>query len=97
MAANTIRILDPFSPPRAAKGEAAARVGSMRGKTLGLLSNGWRSFDVMLAHIAGEAVQRQGVGAVVSRKNPNSASTTPKATMEELAANTDAVVVGVGH
>ena len=97
MAAGFIRVLDPVGDPRVAQAVMAARVATITGKALGLLSNGWRSFDAMVDRFSGLAVEKYEARETISRKNPNTANSTPRETMDELAAGSDAALVGVGH
>ena len=97
MTTGTIRVLDPVSEPKGDQSEPAKRLASLSGKALGLLSNGWRSFDDIVDRYAGLAVEKYEARETISRKNPNASSSTPKETMEELTAASDAALVGVGH
>ena len=97
MAAKRLRILDPVARPPAAGGEAAPRITTVAGAVVGLLSNGWRSFDAMTQSYAELAVEKYEAREAVIRPNPSASSGTPQDTMEELARRCDAVVVGIGH
>lgn len=96
MASGTIRILDPVSKPREQKQSLAPRLATISGKRLGVISNGWHSFDVMSGHMAELATAKHEAREVVYRKNPSAASATPKPEMDAIAA-TNAAIVGIGH
>ncbi|MCL0101505.1 hypothetical protein M1O29_00250 [Dehalococcoidia bacterium] len=96
MGTSTIRILDPGSDPLKEATAITPRVPTIGGKRLGLLSNGWRSFDHILKHYTELAKGKYEAGDVLTRKNPNASSGTPQPTLEELA-TVDAAVVGIGH
>ena len=96
MGTSTIRILDPKSDSLREATAMTERAPTISGKTLGLLSNGWRSFDNILDHYTVIAKEKYEAGEVLARKNPNASSSTPRPTLEELA-SVDAAVVGIGH
>ena len=96
MATRRIRILDPAGGSRQAAAGIAERASTVSGKVLGLLSNGWRSFDDLVERYGDLAKAKYEASGVVSRKNPNASSGTPKPTLEELV-TVDAAVVGIGH
>ncbi len=97
MASGTIRILDPVGAAREVEEGPAQRLRSVGGQGVGFISNGWRSWDVVVERYAELAVQKYEAREALSRKNPNASSGTPKDTMDELAARVEAVVVGIGH
>lgn len=97
MAPTMIRILDPVATAREVKEGPAPRVAAIGGRSVGMLSNGWRSWDVMLGRLSEIAVEKYEAREVLSRKNPNASSATPKDTMEELVSEVDAAIVGIGH
>ena len=97
MSTATIRILDPVGQPKQRDTGVTARPATLSGKVLGLLSNGWRSFDLIAERYASVAQGRHEVRDVLMRQNPSAASATPKQSMEELIQGSDAIVVGVGH
>ncbi len=97
MPAKRLRILDPVARPPDAGGEAAPRISTVAGAVVGLLSNGWRSFDAITKSYAELAVEKHEAREAVIRPNPSASSGTPQETMEELARRCDAVVVGIGH
>ena len=97
MPAKRLRILDPVAKPPAGDGDAAPRIPTVAGAVVGLLSNGWRSFDAITESYAALAVEKYEAREAVIRPNPSASSGTPQETMEELARRCDAVVVGIGH
>ena len=96
MGMGTIRIFDPVSKPREQREKLAPRVSTISGKSFGIISNGWRSFDVMAARYAELAIEKHEARESVYRKNPSAASATPTAAMDAIA-GTDAAIVGIGH
>ena len=97
MASGYVRVLDPVGKPREERAEMAARLATVSGKVLGLLSNGWRSFDAMTERFSDLALEKFEAREVICRKSPNAASGAPKETLDELASVSDAAIVGVGH
>ena len=48
------RILNPVAQPRSAAGAAMPLINDLAGKTVGILSNHWKSMDRMAARIAAQ-------------------------------------------
>ena len=67
----TIRVLDPTNESGPAKGEAAPRLDTLQGKTVGFISNG-KEGTARYFHHLGEALKaRYGVGKVVLETKSN--------------------------
>ena len=97
MAQGKISILDPTAPSNTQDSGLAPRVGGLGGGTLGLISNSWRSFDVVSNHIEQMAKERYEVREVMRTINPDVSSPTPKDTLNILIDKSDAAIVGMGH
>ena len=97
MATKRLRILDPVARPKPGSHDIAPRLTAVAGSVVGLLSNGWRSFDAMAKNYAEMAVGKHEARDVLIRGNPSASSGAPEHTMAELVQQCDAVVVGIGH
>ena len=97
MSVKTIKILDPTAPSRAAVAKMASRASGLGGSTLGIVSNLWRSFDIMAAHFEELAKDRYQVREVMRTINPNLANPILEDTLNALVAKSDAAIVGMGH
>lgn len=75
---------------------AAPRLDTLRGKTVGFVDNGWWSFGVTCADWQRALVEQHGVKRVVTRKKPSSTPLPPQE-IDKMAAEVDAVIVGLGN
>jgi hypothetical protein len=74
----------------------AARPGTLKGKTIGLLSNSKLNADAVLTEIGELLAQRYDVTAIVHRAKSNFSLPAPETTMQELISQCDVVLAGVG-
>ncbi len=74
----------------------APRLRSLDGQRLGLLSTGKRNCDALLAEIGALVGQRHRLTAVRSWSKPSVYRLSPIRRLEEIAAQCDAVVAGLG-
>lgn len=91
----SLRVLDPTSETEVTAIEAAPRLSSLQGKTVGLISNGKEGTDGFFAHLEKLLYQHFDVAKVVLRVKSNySAPAEPEIIAE--AVGWDAVVSGLG-
>jgi hypothetical protein len=74
----------------------AVRPGTLKGKTIGLLSNSKLNADAVLSAIGDLLSQRYEIAGVVHRAKPNFSLPAPDATFQELISQCDVVLAGVG-
>jgi hypothetical protein len=89
-------ILDPAGHVWEPVTGLAPRVTEFKGKTVGLLDDGIMQSGVVMARMGELLQEKYGVGEVVLRRKPNLSAPAPKAMFEELLAEADFIVVGVG-
>jgi hypothetical protein len=95
----TSAILDPtgLSSRETAPGlTLAARPTELTGVRVGLLENGKQNARRFLEDVADILRERYGAGAVTLRRKENFAQPAPGALVDELGAESDAVVIGIG-
>ncbi|MBI2865100.1 MAG: hypothetical protein HYX94_11120 [Chloroflexi bacterium] len=113
MSGSTILIVDPIGEPRISGLQLAPRPESLEGLTVGLVSNGWWSFNVVQHHYEELLKERCGVGDVVfvnvdsarikergfrRSDNPSQINGNLDAkSFEELASKCDVVINGLGN
>ena len=97
MSGGIIDILDPTGQPKEQTTGLAPRVQGLGGGTLGLITNSWRSFDLVAGHFEEMAKDRYEVREVMRTINPDVSSPTPKDTLNMLVDKADAAIVGMGH
>ena len=74
----------------------ADRPESLSGLRLGLLANTKRNAEQFLDEVGKLLVDRHGVTTVLARKKPDITNTAPEPILDDLRAECDIVVVGVG-
>jgi hypothetical protein len=91
-------VLSPEGKTRAAAVRVAAppRFVDLRGKTIGLLDNSKPNADKLGAHFAALLKERFGVARVVARRKISAQAGAPKEYLDELAAEADFVLSGLG-
>ena len=97
MSPKTVRILDPTAQSKTRDTGLSPRLDGLGGRSLGIISNAWRSFDAMAGFFQEMATDRYEVREVMRTVNPHLASATPEDTIVELVDRADAAVVGMGH
>ena len=90
-----------LSPEGKAKSSAAkiapvARFTSLQGKTIGVLDNSKPNADKLAERLAALLKERYGVAKVITRRKLTAQQGAPKQYIEELVAQTDFVLAGLG-
>jgi hypothetical protein len=89
------QVLDPTNESTPPLGQLAPRPGSLRGKTVGLISNGKEGTKGYFTHLDRMLRQEFGVANVVSRVKSNYSAPADGYIVTEIA-NWDAIVTGIG-
>ena len=89
------QVLDPTNESAPPLGQLAPRPGSLRGKTVGFISNGKEGTKGFFAHLDRLLRAEFGVAAVVSRTKSNYSAPADGYIVGEIT-NWDAVVTGIG-
>ena len=90
-----MRVLDPTFEEAAGGFATPPRLETLRGKKVGIISNGKEGTARFFAHMEAVLRTRYGVADVVQRVKGNLSAPAERAIMEE-AATWDAAVAGVG-
>ena len=90
-----IRVLDPTTEKAARAGRAAPRLDTLRGKTIGFISNGKEGTKGFFAHLEGMLREEHGVAEVVRRTKSNYSAPADGHIVAEIK-GWDAVVSGIG-
>ena len=95
----TSAILDPtgLSGKRTSVGlTLAPRRGDLSGVTIGLLENGKQNASRFLQDVADILRERYGAGEAKLRRKENFAAPAPAELIDQLSAESDLVVIGIG-
>jgi hypothetical protein len=90
-----LQVLDPTHEKAAPLGQCAPRLVSLRGKTVGIISNGKEGTKGYFAHLDRMLRQEFGVADVAIRVKSNYSAPADATIVGEIA-NWDAVVTGIG-
>jgi hypothetical protein len=90
-----IRVLDPTNEMKVAGIKAAERLSSLKGKTVGFISNGKEGTKAYFAHVDRMLREELGVGEVVWRTKSNYSAPADTHIVDEIR-EWHAVVTGVG-
>lgn len=91
-----IVILDPTARPQAAPAAAAKGVDTLRGKSVAILNNRWKSMD-LVAERFDEVLRREhGVREVLQRVIP-ATGPAPAAVLEEVGSRAEVAIVGLAN
>jgi len=91
----TIRVLDPTAGEPAATGQLAPRLPTLKGKTVGFISNGKVGTKGFFAHLDRLLREEHGVAQVVSRTKSNYSAPADARIVAEIK-SWDAVITGIG-
>ena len=91
----TFLVLDPTNERALPLGQMAPRPGSLRGKTVGFISNGKEGTKGFFAHLDRMLREEFGVAQVVSRTKSNYSAPADKHIADEIK-QWDAVISGIG-
>jgi hypothetical protein len=91
----TFQVLDPTSETTPPLNQLAPRPDSLRGKTVGFISNGKEGTKAYFAHLDRMLRQEFGVATIVSRMKSNYSAPADGYIVGEIA-NWDAVITGIG-
>jgi hypothetical protein len=91
----TLRVLDPTNEAKAAAAEAAPRLASLHGKTVGFISNGKEGTKGYFGHLERMLRDELGVAEVVWRTKSNYSAPADAYIVDDIK-RWHAVVAGVG-
>ena len=91
----TFRVLDPTPEKTAPLGQKAPRLDTLRGKTVGFISNGKEGTKAFFDHLEDVLRNDYGVANVVLRTKSNYSAPAPAAIVGEIK-SWDAVISGIG-
>jgi hypothetical protein len=92
-----IDVLMPYAESEGAEeSRLAPRLGTLSGTRLGVVNNSWRCMDVIVDQLQARLAQDFGVDGFEQRRI-SAAQVLPDPEVEVLAAQCDAVVVGIGN
>jgi hypothetical protein len=92
----SIQIYDPTTEVNDRRIAYAARPGTLEGLTIGLVDNTKHNSDQLLLRIANILQEKHGAKAHIIHKKKSSGAAPHEEILEDLKANADVIVAGVG-
>ena len=91
-----LTVLDPTMPPTPVNAKLAGRPATLDGKVIGLLDNHKRNAAEFLEEVRKLLAERYEFKGVVKATKPDVSRPCPTQTAEQLAAECDLVITGLG-
>ncbi|MBI3090656.1 MAG: hypothetical protein HYY96_08305 [Candidatus Tectomicrobia bacterium] len=91
-----MKVFDPTAGPETGGFELAARLGSLRGKVVGLLDNTKTNSDRLLRLVGRLLQEKHGVAALIERRKFTASMPASDELVAELARQCDVVIAGIG-
>ena len=91
-----ITVLNPTAPPRELRTAMAARPEDMRGKAVGFLWNSKPNGDVLFRRLEQLLREKYEIPEALHRRKPTASIPAEPRVIEEMAANVQVAVVGLG-
>ncbi len=89
-------VYDPVAPCLTAARDSRRSLENLAGKTIGFIDNSKPNFNLLVDDLAQLLVAKHGVKSVVKRRKQSASRGAPEELLNELAAETDAVIAGSG-
>ena len=95
VSARAIVVLDPTAPPRELRESMAPRLPDLRGRAVGFLWNNKPNGDVLFGRLEELLRQKYEISGVTRRSKPTASVGATEQALAELAAASEAVIVGL--
>ena len=95
-ATRTLIVLDPTAPPRELRHQMAPRLPDLRGRTVGFLWNSKPNGDILFARLEELLREKYEISGVTHQSKPTASAGATKQVVDELAAVSHGVIVGLG-
>ena len=96
MSSESSLVFDPTSPSHSVVRQAAAPLGSLQGKVVGIIDNSKPNFEHLAAELKALLVDRYGAARVVTRRKRSASISAGAAVLDDLAKECDLVITGSG-
>ncbi len=93
---STIQVYDPIAPCLTQPQKSRQSLDNLAGKTIGFIDNSKPNFNLLVEDLSQLLIEKHGVKAVVMRRKRSASQGLPEAMMNELVAQTDAIITGSG-
>ena len=93
---NHISVFDPSAPERSGGIQRRAPLDGLKGKVVGFIDNSKPNFNYLVEDLSQLLIEKHGVKAVIKQRKRSASQGLSEAAMNELVAQTDAIITGSG-
>lgn len=94
--ADSMLVYDPVAPCLTPARQSRQSLASLAGKVIGFIDNSKPNFNYLVEDLARILVEKHGVKRVINRRKRSASIGAGDAVMDELVAQTDAIITGSG-
>ena len=91
-----IQVYDPIAPCLTQPQKSRQSLDKLAGKTIGFIDNSKPNFNHLVEALSPILMQKYGVKHIVKQRKRSASQGLPEAVMNDLVAQTDAVITGSG-
>ncbi len=92
----SILVYEPVAPCLTQPQESQRSLDNLVGKTIGFIDNSKPNFNYLVEDLSQLLIEKHGVAQVIMRRKRSASQGLPEAAMNELVAQTDAIITGSG-
>jgi hypothetical protein len=89
-------VYEPVAPCLTQPQKSRQSLSSLAGKVVGFIDNSKPNFNYLVDDLSQMLIEKHGVKQVIKRRKRSASQGLPEAVMNELAAQTDAIITGSG-
>ena len=93
---NSMLVYEPVAPCLTQPQKSRQSLDQLAGKTIGFIDNSKPNFNYLVEDLSRVLMDKHGVKAVVKQRKRSASQGLPEAVMNELVAQTDAIITGSG-
>ena len=93
---STIQVYEPIAPCLTQPQKPRQSLDNLVGKTIGFIDNSKPNFNLLVEDLSQLLIEKHGVKAVIKQRKRSASQGLSEALMNELVAQTDAIVTGSG-
>ena len=93
---SSIAVYEPLAPCLTQPQKPRQSLDTLAGKTIGFINNSKPNFNLLVEDLSQLLIEKHGVKAVVKRRKRSASQGLSEAAMNELVAQTDAIITGSG-
>lgn len=91
-----MRVYEPIAPCLTQPQKSRKSLDGLAGKTIGFIDNSKPNFNYLVEDLSRALIEKHGVKAVIKQRKRSASQGLSEAAMNELVAQTDAVITGSG-